>query len=71
MLVGFYDVLIAQERRRDLLKEAEAHRTRVSQFGSRRPLAAGRFDSVFLQALHWLGSQFVSVGEVMQRRYVS
>lgn len=69
MLVSHHDVLVAQERHHDLLKQAEVHRISRMQAGDLGRLSIGSIGRVAVQAMQWLGDRFVSVGEVMQRRY--
>ena len=69
MLVSYNDLLIAQERGRDLLEQAEAHRMHKRCAG--KQLRGGHAGEVTFRTLRWLGIQFVAVGEGMQRRYAS
>ena len=64
MLYTWVDVMVHQERRRDLLREAKQERLALQGLAGRNSRA--RF---YCRAMSWLGSRLVAWGRRLQERY--
>lgn len=63
-MLGAYDVEIAEERRRQMLREAKQYHLAKLAMAQR-----GRRDAVYHRTLAWIGGRLVDVGASLQERY--
>ena len=71
MLLSMRDAEVGRERHNDLLRQAQQERMLAELAGNRPQPLASRVKHVYRRGTHWLGSRVVTLGETMQRRYVS
>lgn len=63
-MLGYYDLLVQEERSEELLRQAE--RERLVHIALSNSIRNGR---LYCRALGWLGSQMVGWGHSLQKRY--